>query len=150
MGKGTLIRFRLDDPKVRETVFSRAPVNTAPFSVSADGTHAGGGFPWSNMSVAVLPDHGWQWYGSGYGGNLAPDNSYRFMHIGFPHTLQQEINTGGVNMYDEGGINRRAIRFDKGGARVARWSNDARFLTVYSGQAIWLGRFNERFDAVEA
>jgi len=150
MGKGTLIRFRLDDPKVRERVFSRAPVNTAPFSVSADGTHAGGGFPWSNMGVAVLPDHGWQWYGSGYGGNLAPDNSYRFMHIGFPHTLQQEINTDGVNMYDDGGINRRAIRFDKGGARVARWSNDARFFTVYSGQAIWLGRFNERFDAVEA
>jgi len=168
MGYGELIRFRIDDPTVREPMLKRVPVNTAYFSLSADGTHAGGGFPWSNLGVAVLPDRGWQWYGSGFGGCIAPDNSYRFMHMGFPHSLQQEIEIYGVNMYDDGGRNRRAVPFGqfrrvtafKGPDRLAkanfrgtRWSNDARFLTTYvlaNSSVIYLGRFNARFDDVEA
>ena len=168
MGYGELIRFPLDDPAVREVMLKRVPVNTSFFSLSADGTHAGGGFPWSNLGVAVLPDRGWQWYGSGFGGCIAPDNSYRFMHMGFPHSLQQDVELRGVNMYDDGGGNRRGIEFkgpdwpvrDDGftheSFRGTRWSNDVRFLTTYTGgnaqrqQAIYLGRFNERFDAVEA
>ncbi|NQT18867.1 MAG: hypothetical protein HQ592_04120, partial [Planctomycetes bacterium] len=121
--------------------------------VSADGTHAGSEFPWPNAGVAMLPDVSWKQYGNGCNGCMAPDNSYRYFHMGGTTGHQ------GVMMYDAGGANKREVWFknilgmERGHSWIPRWSTDVRFLTVNcpiggNGAEVYLGQFDEEFTKV--
>lgn len=146
------IRCQIDDPKVREVVWDQTGMSMR-FTVSADGTHAGGEFPWPRCGVAMLPNILARQYGRGCNACLAPDNSYRFMHMG------EKGGHRGVLMYDDGGINRRQIDFDNVPGRegesswAPRWTTDVRFLTLSCPiggmyQEVFLGEFDEKFTRV--
>jgi len=146
---GQLARCRIDNPSVREVVWSKEQA-AHTLTLSADGTRAGSEFPWPAAGVAILPNVSWKRYGTGCNGCIAPDNSYRFFHMG------EEAGHDGVILYDKDGANRRAIRF-KGGlpadSWIPRWTNDVRFLTANSpiggkDADIYLGQFNPAFTAV--
>ena len=150
---GPVVRCRIDDPSVRKTVWTGAQASHT-LTVSADGTHAGSEWPWPIAGVAVFPDVGWKQYGNGCNASIAPDNSYRFFHMG------EEIGHGGVTFYDDGGINRRVIHFNnfdehpRAASWAPRWTNDVRFLTVnhpIGGEESdpYIGKFNDSFTAVE-
>jgi hypothetical protein len=128
-------RFQLDDPEVVETVWSKACGPSSGFQVSADGTRAGSVRNHPNVGTIYFDEgrhasHGW-----GCEAGFAPDNSYRFFHMG------EWVEHGGVNMYDAGGANKRTIHFGKppGSPRYdawnPRWSTDVRFMTVSSPNA---------------
>ena len=148
-----IFRFQLDEPSVREVVWEKPASCTNGFGVSADGTRAGSMFPWPSAGVAILPNVSWSQYGHGCEGCLAPDNSYRFFHMG------EAAGHSGVMMYDAGGSGKRVIRFNNFPNRGrqdswnARWTTDVRFLTVSSPnsgprQEVYLGEFDERFTRV--
>jgi len=150
LGAEEVYRYRLDDPNVRELVFRRA---AHTFTVSADGTHAGSEFPWPNAGVAILPNVSWKQYGNGCNGCIAPDNGYRFMHMG------EQAGHQGVMMYDRGGANKRVVWFDNipGQGRqhcwIPRWTTDVRFLTVTcpiggDKAEVYLGQFDDKFTKV--
>jgi len=147
--KGQLTRCRIDKPSVREVVWSKEQA-AHTLTVSADGTRAGSEFPWPAAGVAILPNVSWKRYGTGCNGCIAPDNSYRFFHMG------DEVSHDGVIFYDKDGANRRVIRFRgdlPGDSWIPRWTNDVRFLTVNSpiggkDADIYLGQFNPAFTAV--
>jgi len=121
-----VVRARMDDASVRETVWKRGVDRRRLVSVSADGTRMGACGPW----VAIVPNGSFRQHGSGCSPSLAPDNSYRFFHMG------TEVGHGGVRMYDGGAKNPRPVWFGKllgelgASTPEARWSNDARFVTV--------------------
>ena len=146
-------RYQLDNPEVKELVWSKVCSCSNGLQISADGTRMGSEFPHPNAGVAILPDGPWEHYGSGCEGCLAPDNSYRFFHMG------ESAGHSGVMMYDAGGINKRMVPFDNYPGRGRqdswnpRWSTDVRFLTVSSpnageAQEVYLGEFDENFTRV--
>jgi len=147
---GPVARCRIDDPTVREIVWEKDQA-AHTLTVSADGTHAGSEFPWPYAGVAVLPNVSWKQYGNGCNGCIAPDNSYRFFHMG------EEVGHDGIIMYDDGGTNRRAINFRgplPADSWVPRWTNDVRFLTTNSpigfpDADIYLGKFDSTFMKIE-
>ncbi len=146
--RGHLARCRLDDPAIRERVWTRDQA-AHTLTVSADGTRAGSEFPWPRAGIAILPDVSWKQLGEGCNACIAPDNSYRFFHMG------EQAAHNGVVMYDDGGLNKRVIWFSglRGDSWVPRWTTDVRFLTVNSAiggpQAdVFLGAFDERFTRV--
>ncbi len=142
-----IFRFQLGDPDSTETVWSQACGPTSGFQVSADGTRAGCVRNHPNAGTIHFQagrhaSHGW-----GCEAGFAPDNSYRFFHMG------EWVEHAGLNMYDADGANKRAIHFgkfpDSPGADAwnPRWSTDVRFLTVSSpnagpGQDVYLGMFD--------
>jgi len=154
---GPVIRARVDNPKIREVMWDKpSAVASHTLTVSADGTRAGGEYPWPAAGVAIMPTVSWKRYGSGCNASLAPDNSYRFMHMG------EGAGHSGVMMYDGGGLNKRIVRFTGTGLPgrgrrddcwVPRWSTDARFFTINSPSngaksEIYLGRFDDEFTRV--
>lgn len=159
-GEHGVVRARMDDASVRETVWKAGLSNFRIVSVSADGARMGGNDA-AGPGVAVLPDVSWRQCGGGCSPCIAPDNSYRFFHMG------TEVGHGGVRIYDDGGKNPRGVWFrgGKGGlpgiegnawSHEARWSTDPRFFTVFiEGRLpaaktcdIYLGRFDEGFTKV--
>ena len=148
--KGPLTRCRIDDPAIREVVWSKEQA-AHTLTLSADGTHAGSEFPWPFAGVAILPNVSWKQYGNGCNACIAPDNSYRFFHMG------EEVGHDGVIFYDDGGTNRRVISFRAdlhADSWVPRWTNDVRFLTTNSAIGgpeadIYLGKFDDAFNKVE-
>jgi len=151
--KGALLRCRIDDPTIREVVWTKDQADHT-LTLSADGTHAGSGFPWPLAGVALLPNVYWRQYGNGCNAGIAPDNSYRLMHMG------EKAEHNGVMMYDDGGLNKRMIPFTGMPGRrpqddswIPRWSSDVRFFTLNSpigGELadIYLGQFDENFTKV--
>jgi hypothetical protein len=150
-------RIRLDEPKRRETVWTKTTVEVR-FRLSADGKFAGGGFPWPNAGVLNLADGTLTQVGQGCVTNLAPDNSYRLFHMTGSHK--------DLAFYDAGGANQRLISlvhnapdFGSGCAWAPKWSNDVRFITMcgpfprghwnYAAANIYFGKFNEPFTGLE-
>jgi len=147
-------RYRLDKPEVKEVVWSNVCSCSNGWQVSADGTRMGSEFPHPNAGVAVLPNGAWKRYGGGCEGCIAPDNSYRFFHMG------ESAGHSGVMMYDGGGTNKRMVPFNNFPGRGRqdswnpRWSTDVRFLTVSSpnaggSQEVYLGEFDAEFTRVK-
>ena len=151
-----VFRYQIDNPKAGEMVWNKGPTGHQKvpwFQVSADGTRAGGAFPWSNCGVAILPNRSWKKYGAGCWTSLAPDNSYRFFLFNGGHKT--------ITVFDRDGVNRRLVKVN-GAANVAGrdvyhpwWSGDVRFLTVtgpgLDGHQVelYIGKFNGDFTAVE-
>jgi hypothetical protein len=122
-------RYRLDNPGVGETVWDKSPVRTR-FRLSADGTRAGGAFPWPKQGVANLSEGTWKLYGMGCMPDLAPDNSYRFYHLVGKHTA--------LTMYDANGERTDSVDLPgEGHTWHPRWSNRVRFLTVTAPFLSW-------------
>ena len=81
--KGALVRARIDDPKIREVMWDNPSAAAShTLTVSADGTRAGGEYPWPLAGVVITPNVSWRQYGNGCNASMAPDNSYRFFHMG--------------------------------------------------------------------
>ena len=148
-----VLRCQIDDVEVKELIWDQTGVS-GRFSISADGTRAGAEYPHPNAGVAILPNILWRRYGRGCNSCIAPDNSYRFFHMGGyrPHRV--------VLMYEDGGINRREVVFDNIPGRYnedswyPKWSTDVRFLTISSPpsgpyQELFIGKFNDTFTRVE-
>lgn len=147
-------RYQIDDPEQSELVWDKTGVSIR-FRVSADGTRAGGEFPWSSAGVITLPNGTFTKYSSGCNSMLAPDNSYRFFHMKGTHRE--------IFMYDSGGLNQRKIMLntapgiDDASVWIPKWSSDARFLTISGPESvpdskndIYLGAFNEDFTDIVA
>ena len=155
--KGPLTRARIDDPGIREVMWDDPSAETShTLTVSADGTRVGGEFPWPLAGVAIVPKVSWKQYGNGCNASIAPDNSYRLFHMG------EQAGHSGVMMYDDGGLNKRVVRFSGSGLPgrgkgeqcwAPRWTTDVRFFVTTSpmgGRAaeLYLGRFDEEFKKV--
>ena len=146
-------RHRLDKPSVRKLVW-RGPTSIR-FRVSADGTRAGGEFSWPKAGVANLTNGTWKRYGSGCNSMIAPDNSYRFFHMG------ESAGHHGVMMYDPGGTGKRVVRFrgmpganPRDASWIPKWSSDVRFLTINAPSngkraEVYLGQFDRKFTRVD-
>ena len=149
-----IVRFQLDSPEVVETIWEEPCGPSAGFQVSADGTRAGCVRNHPNVGTIYFDEgrhasHGW-----GCEAGFAPDNSYRFFHMG------EWVEHGGVNMYDADGANKRAVHFGRPPgsphheAWNPRWSSDVRFMTVSSPnsgehQEVYLGAFDPDITRIE-
>ena len=72
----TLIRFPLDDPRQRETVWTRTRLSLDSVQVSRDGQRFAALFPWPDAGVADITTGHWTKLDVGCWPALAPDNSY--------------------------------------------------------------------------
>ena len=70
-----VIRFDLDRPEVRETVWNHTKVSLDNFQISHDGRYAAGLFPWPHAGIADLRRGTWTPIGQGCWTSLAPDTS---------------------------------------------------------------------------
>jgi hypothetical protein len=70
-----LMRFDLDHPEVRETVWEQTEVTLDGFQVTSDGRRAAGLFPWPQAGIADLGQGTWTPIGHGCWTALAPDTS---------------------------------------------------------------------------
>ncbi|MES2791702.1 MAG: hypothetical protein V4719_18930 [Planctomycetota bacterium] len=159
-----LRRVKLDEPKTSQKVWDQTEVGCDNFQLSADGTRAGGEFPWPNGGVADLKKKTWQKLEQGCWSSIAPDNSGLSWVFDGPHRnlqFHRPDETAGwkVNVNSAPDIH---------GAEVfhPRWSNHVRYLgltgpysvpgkvNVISGGGpqveIYLGRFSPDFKTVEA
>jgi hypothetical protein len=163
--KNPIWRCQIDDPRRHEVAWRSSPVDIVRYSnfqLSADGTRAGGAFPWNHCGVADLTRGVWDVYGRGCWASLAPDDSYVFWHFDGRHR--------NVYMFEPGG--QRSWRVAINGAPGIgpehevyhpRWSNNVRFLTMTGPYIrhtrvqpeegrrveIYLGRFSPDLTFVE-
>lgn len=158
-----VIRFPIDRPLERETVWSRTPVTIDTFQVSDDGRYAAGLFPWPDAGVATLPDGSLSKLGEGCWTALGAARGPLAWYFDGAHR-----NLTMVEVQTE---RRWSVAINQvpefAGAEVyhPRWANHPRFLVmtgpydqggdnqVRSGGAqteIYLGRFSADFTRVEA
>ena len=149
-----IVRFQLDSPEIQETVWDKACGPSSGFQVSADGTRAGCVRNHPNVGTIYFNEDRHASHGWGCEAGFAPDNSYRFFHMG------EWVEHAGVNMYDADGANKRAVHFGKFpdspgyDAWNPRWSSDVRFMTVSSPNAgaeqdVYLGVFDTDVTRIE-
>ena len=157
-----LIRFDLDRPDVRETVWDQTDVSLDNFHVSDDGRHAAGQFPWPQAGIADLAKGTWAPLGNGCWTSLAPDGSGAWFFDG-PHRnlLFQDSKSSGTRTIPI------HVAPDIRGFEVyhPRWSNHRQFFCMsgpyHGGEAdigifgagreveIYAGRFSADFQRVE-
>lgn len=70
-----LLRFDLERPEVRQTMWEQTEVTLDNFQISDDGHYAAGLFPWPYAGVADLRTGTWTPIGRGCWTSLAPDTS---------------------------------------------------------------------------
>ncbi|MCX6996922.1 MAG: hypothetical protein NTV49_07515 [Kiritimatiellaeota bacterium] len=159
-----LIRFRLDNPFRKETVWDLTPVTTDNIRLSADGTCLGALFPWPLGGVANPATLTWRELGRGCWPSLAPDNSYLLWIFDGAHRNVSIHTPDGktswtVKINDAPGI---------AGSEVyhPRWSNHIRFFCMSgpyragsgsnqiraggAGVEIHLGRLDDKLQSVES
>src|SRR5262249_33454952 len=155
-------RFQIDNAQVEELVWDKTPVSTrwcGNFQLSADGTKAGGMFPWPETGVAELPNKSWQNFGNGCWTSLAGGGTDRFWKFDGAHRH--------VILYNAGNSGSSKVDVTIEGAEVyhPRWSNLDRFMTLSGpykegksaesriseggkGVEIYLGRFSPKFNKI--
>jgi hypothetical protein len=158
-----VVRFRLDRPSERETVWDSTHVSSDTFQVSPDGRHAAGLFPWPHAGIAELPNGRLERIGEGCWTALASvrgpltwyfDGAHRNLTLVDIRTSRRwTLSINGVPGFADDEVYH------------PRWSNHPRFLAitgpynlggehrVRAGGAqteVYLGRFREDYSAVEA
>ena len=158
-----LIRFPLNKPDKRETVWTQTHLSWSNFDMSRDGKFAGGLFPWPHAGILLFEQNIWKKYGKGCWTALSPDNSailwvFDGLHrnLNFVNPFTAEFWTTNINSAD--GI---------GGFEVyhPRWTNHVRYLTMTGpyvegeggnkitggGQKVevYVGKFSPDLKAVE-
>jgi hypothetical protein len=123
-----VVRHRLDDPSVQETVWTRSAVNWNWFSLSHDGTRAACVSPWPKCGMGFLKSQRLRQFDKGCWTSMAPDNSCRMWVFDWNHR--------DVKLYDKKGV-RLAVIDLHGGPGIngwevyhPRWSNNVRIVTV--------------------
>ena len=159
-----IVRFPIDDPKQVEELWRRADVSTDSVQVSRDGSRIGGMFPWPKGMVLNTRDGSVAQLGRGCWSSLAPDNSYLFWTFDGAHRNVYVHTVDGAERW------RVPVNTIPGGAGRKmyhpRWSNHARFMALSGpydteggrlsarkaapGVEIWVGRFDERMERIEA
>ncbi len=135
-----VVRIQLDNPTVRETVWSKTQISPDNFQLSADGLRAAGEFPWPNSGIADIAARTWSKRSTGCWASIAPDNSYVCAVFDGPHRNWQMHSSDGevvwtVNLNGAPGF---------GGHEVfhPRWSNHVRFLAITGPYSV-KGKVNE-------
>ena len=169
VGWGSLYRFQLDNPDVREIVWDKTRIGGKKqvwFQLSHDGKIGAGAFPWPYCGVALLDRKTWKIFEHGCWTSMAPDNSYRFWVFDGAHR--------NITIYSQGGRDKKKIYLSGGpginGYEVyhPRWSNDVRIITMtgpyragdHKGRGhqiikgarsaeVYLGRFDKEFSGIE-
>ncbi|MCJ8331428.1 MAG: PKD domain-containing protein [Lentisphaeria bacterium] len=141
-------RVQVDNPSKVEVVWKEKAQGSSAFQVSADGTRAGCLKAHPAGGVIFLKENKHEIYGSGCENGLAPDNSYRFFHMG------GSVAHGGIMLYDAGGKNGRALRFGFGESWNPNWSTHSQFMTVSNpnsgkSQDVFLFKFNKDFTGFD-
>ena len=159
-----LRRIKLNEPKTSEQVLDQTEVGCDNFQLSADGTRAGGEFPWPNGGIADLQKKTWQKLEQGCWSSIAPDNSGISWVFDGPHRNLQ------FHRPDQAAGWKVKVNSapEISGAEVfhPRWSNHVRYfamtgpytvqgkINVISGGGpqveVYLGRFSPDFKSVEA
>lgn len=161
-GRDKLYRFPVDDPSARELFWDRTTSHEF-LMLSADGTHACFAPTFNDIGQLKLAFDAegkvdqdrstFKPVGHGCFPGGAPDNSYRLFRLDGDHHT--------ITMFDSDGANPRKIKVsgmpgvaDKGrNTWLTRWSTHPRYLTLVApagtDAAIWIGRFDEKFTAVE-
>jgi len=155
-------RYRIDEPGEGELVWNQTAVSLDNFQLSADGTRAGGLFPWADGGIAELPNKTWKRLGGGCWTSFSPDNSYLFWIFDGSHR----------NVYLHGLGNRRRIGLDAApgvdGWEVyhPRWSNHVNFIAMTgpyadgemgrnnigaggAGVEVYIGKFSGELASIE-
>ena len=159
-----IVRFPLDEPAARETVWDDTAVTSDNLQVSADGACIGGLYPWPHGGTLLVPEQRWKKLARGCWTSLAPDNSYLFWVFDRAHR--------NVVISSHTGIPERSVALDGApgvdGGEVyhPRWSNHPRYFVMTGpyvegggsnriraggpGVEIYVGRFTAAMDGVEA
>jgi hypothetical protein len=123
-----VFRVQLDDPKIREAVWSPTQISPDNFQLSADGRRAAGEFPWPNSGLADLQQLTWEKRSTGCWASLAPDNSYVTAVFDGPHRNWQLHSSDGQSVWK---VNLSPVELFEGHEVFhPRWSNHVRFLTL--------------------
>jgi len=156
-------RAPIDQPDRIETIWSRTLVHADNFQISADGRRACGNFPWPVCGIAELPDRDWKKYGAGCWPSLAPGNVNLLWIFDGAH---QNLTLFRTDADERWVINiSRVPGIDGYEVYHPRWANHPRFMVMTGpykvGEGnnrirgggpdveIYLGRFDERFRAIE-
>ncbi|MFP4104774.1 MAG: hypothetical protein ACLFVU_01690 [Phycisphaerae bacterium] len=125
-----LYRKRLDGKGESEKIWDRTPLDILRFSsfqLSADGTQAGGAFPWAHCGQVDLAKQQFTKAGSGCWASLAPDNTYRLLHLDGKHQ--------NLMIYDKPSAKPRRIFVPEAAGfhkrlevYYPRWTSDVRFI----------------------
>ncbi len=159
-----VFRFRLDDPAVREIVWSATEASLDNFMVSADGRMASSLFPWPAAGLADLANGKWTRTGKGCWTGMAPDNSYWMWIFDGSHrnlllvdsgrgkkwavNLSQAPGVDGFEVYHPRWSNRKSCLVMSGPYKGGGGNN--RIGAGGPGVEIYAGRFNADYTAVEA
>jgi hypothetical protein len=164
--KNPIKRLPIDNPTLVELVWDKTPVSTrwhGNFQLSADGTRAGGLFPWPETGVAELPNKAWNNQGNGCWTSFTSDGTDRFWKFDGSHR--------NLRIYSPGHLFSTKVNISIDGYEVyhPRWANLDRFLVQsgpYNEEAegakggeridgggrgveIYLGRFDPEFKRIE-
>ncbi len=126
----TLVRFPLDAPDQRETVWTRTRLSIDSVHVSRDGTHFAGLFPWPDAGVGNFATGRWTKLDTGCWPALAPDDSYVAWALDGPHRHLRFVASDPDRRWS---VNLSSAP-DMGGKEAyhPRWSNHPRFI-VFTG-----------------
>ena len=153
--KDPIIRRRMDDPEVEETVWDKTDngIDDVPwFQLSRDGKRFSDAFPWNKCGIGNLKKMDWKHYEGGCWPGISLDEEYRLFVFSGNHKK--------LRIFDEGRDNGRSVSLSNipglEGKKVyhPRWSNHPRFLTVSApkggtGSRIYLGKFDEKWGSIE-
>jgi hypothetical protein len=156
-------RFPIDAPDKRELVWDATLVSMEGFSVSPDGRHAGGMWPWPDAGFADLANKTWKKLGEGCWTSLSYARGPLFWYFDGAHrnVTMVDVETAARWVVNLNG----APGFDGAEVSHPRWTNHPRFLTlsgpynqggsnqVRSGGRqveIHVGRFSADFSRVES
>jgi hypothetical protein len=126
----TLVRFALDAPERRETVWTRTRLSVDNVQVSRDGRRFAGLFPWPDAGVGDFATGSWTKLDVGCWPALAPDDSYVAWVFDGPHRNLRLVAPGEAPRWTvnlSGGPDLRGKE-----AYHPRWSNHPQFL-VFTG-----------------
>lgn len=151
-----IVRHRLDDPSIQETVWkstSTGQPRVSHWQMSGDGKRAADAFPWPNCGIADLVSGDYIPLGNGCWPGVAPDESERTFYFLGVHTA--------VDFFDRPGEKARTINLATVPGWIGhklyhpRWSNHVRYITATAPQwlpetELHLGRFDEAFTKIEA
>lgn len=156
-------RFPIDAPEKQELVWDKSLVSMEGFSVTPDGRHAGGMFPWPHAGIADLMSGTFKKFGEGCWTSLTNARGPLFWYFDGAHRNVTMVDVRAETRWIVGIST--APGFDGAEASHPRWTNHPRFLTltgpynqggenqVKSGGKqveVYVGRFSPDFTAVEA
>ncbi len=146
-----VIRYDIDDPRNRETVWTHQV--TWEFRVSGDGKKAAVSCPWPDVGMADLSDgETIQPYAPGCWADVSPDSKHRLIHF-------TDGNHREIRAYDDHAENPRSIEIGdvlgrQGEGLFLLWTNHPRFVTLSMPWKaedcdMYLIRMNESLSGIE-